>query len=179
MANVPVITQVAIVVNDLQSTMEALHRILGWGPWKVYEHRPPAYQELEYRGEPADYGVLGAEAQVGPIAFEILQPLYGASPYQEWLDEHGEGLHHVACMMPDDSEGAHDLAQRLTALGLVTLTSGRLADALDFTFIDAREQLGFILETGSGHSKELVTPIRTYPDPTSVESREAEGDGVA
>ena len=31
--------------------------------------------------------------------FELLQPLEGPSIYREWLDEHGEGLHHVAVML--------------------------------------------------------------------------------
>nr|WP_260859692.1 VOC family protein [Streptomyces cupreus] len=155
-----------MVVRDLQATMERLHTVLGWGPWKVYEHKPPAYQDLTFHGSPADYAVLGAETQVGPIAFELLQPLSGESPYQEWLDTHGEGLHHVACMMPT-REGAAGLVARLNGLGAETLTAGRLADALDFYFLDARDQLGFILETGSGHSKELVKPLRVYPEHTT------------
>jgi Transposase IS116/IS110/IS902 family len=36
----PQITQVGVVVRDLQATMEAYHAALGWGPWRVYEHRP-------------------------------------------------------------------------------------------------------------------------------------------
>ena len=44
--------------------------------------------------------MLGAEVHAGPIVFELIQPLDGPSIYKEWLDEHGEGLHHVACMRP-------------------------------------------------------------------------------
>lgn len=164
---VPQITQVAVVVRDLDATMAAYYRTFGWGPWSVYEHRPPAYQDLTFHGKPADYAVLGAETEVGPIAFELLQPVYGESPYQEWLDTHGEGLHHVACMTPN-RDGAAKLVQCLTDLGAETITSGRLGDALEFYFLDARRHLKMIVETGSGHSKELVRPLRVYPEPRPV-----------
>ena len=44
--------------------------------------------------------MLGAECHAGPVVFELLQPLEGPSIYKEWLEERGEGLHHVACMRP-------------------------------------------------------------------------------
>jgi hypothetical protein len=103
--------------------------------------------------------MLGAETQVGPIAFELLQPLEGPSVYQEWLDEHGEGLHHVACMMHSKAEAAA-LKQRFDGLGIETLTSGRLGEDLEYYYFDTQPLLKMILETGSGHSKELAEPIR-------------------
>ena len=35
------ITQVAAVVKDLRKSLEHYHKALGWGPWNVYEHKPP------------------------------------------------------------------------------------------------------------------------------------------
>ena len=32
------ISQVAMVVRDVDATMRVLHETLGWGPWNVYEH---------------------------------------------------------------------------------------------------------------------------------------------
>ena len=48
--------------------------------------------------------MLGAETHVGDMGFELLQPLEGPSIYRDWLDEHGEGLHHVAVMLHDFDE---------------------------------------------------------------------------
>ena len=36
------ISQIAIVVRDIDEALERYHRALGWGPWNVYEHKPPA-----------------------------------------------------------------------------------------------------------------------------------------
>ena len=35
------ISQIAVVCNDLQKTMEQYTKLLGWGPWNVYRHEPP------------------------------------------------------------------------------------------------------------------------------------------
>ena len=60
------ISQVAMVVKDLDATMQLLNETLGWGPWNVYEHVPPKLHHQELRGKPADYSMLGAECEVQP-----------------------------------------------------------------------------------------------------------------
>jgi hypothetical protein len=54
-AGVPQISQIALVVNDLGAKVEAYHRILGWGRWRVYEHAPPRLHDLQLRGEPVEF----------------------------------------------------------------------------------------------------------------------------
>jgi methylmalonyl-CoA/ethylmalonyl-CoA epimerase len=162
MDETPDITQVAIVVYDLEATMKAYHRLLGWGPWRVYDFRPPLYGDLTLHEQPADYGVRVAETRAGPIAFELLQPLGdGPNPYRHWLDAHGEGLHHIACMTRSDDD-AEAMQDRLIAAGGRDVTSGRVGDSLRFAFIDV-PALKVIIETGTGHSQDLVQPLRTFP----------------
>src|SRR5207244_732706 len=98
------ISQIAIVVRDIDDALEKYHRVLGWGPWNVYEHKPPSLHDTYLHGQPTDYTMIGAETHVGPIVVELLQPVDGPSIYKEWLDEHGEGLHHIAVMRPTPAE---------------------------------------------------------------------------
>ena len=92
------ISQIAVVVYDLEKSMKAYHDLLGWGPWNVYEHVPPALHHTHLRGTPTKYSMLGAETNVEGMGFEIIQPLEGPSIYKEWLDKYGEGFHHIAVM---------------------------------------------------------------------------------
>ncbi len=46
------ITQIAVVVRDLQKTMELYHKTTGWGPWSVYEHTAPRLHDTVLRGVP-------------------------------------------------------------------------------------------------------------------------------
>lgn len=153
------ITQVAVVVNDLKATMKRYHEVMGWGPWSVYEHKPPVLHKTEVRGRPVKYTMLGAEVHCDPIDFEILQPLEGPSIYKEFLKEKGEGLHHVSVVNPK-----HDVHKALADFekeGIGVLMSGALED-IEFYYMDTDPVLKMVAETVSGHAISLK-PSYTYP----------------
>jgi methylmalonyl-CoA/ethylmalonyl-CoA epimerase len=155
------ISQIAVVTHDLQGTMEIYTKLLGWGPWNVYRHEPPRLHDTEVRGEPVAYTMLGAETHVGDMGFELLQPLEGPSIYKEWLDVHGEGLHHVAVMLHDFDE-SKELRRLFAEQGMSVLMGGRIGETIEFYYLDTEPQLKIILESGSGHAIDLV-PDYVYP----------------
>jgi glyoxalase/bleomycin resistance protein/dioxygenase superfamily protein len=155
------ISQIAVVTNDLQRTMEQYTKLLGWGPWNVYRHEPPRLHDTVVRGQATDYTMLGAETDVNGMGFELLQPLEGPSIYKEWLEQHGEGLHHVACMLHDFDEST-ELKKRFDEIGSSVLMGGRIGETIEFFYLDTEPSLKIILESGSGHAIELV-PEYTYP----------------
>ncbi len=177
------IVQVALVVSDLRATMAKYHELLGWGPWNVYEYRRPWLNGEELHGEPAEYTMLGAETQVGAVWFELLQPGEGPSIYKEWLETHGEGVHHLMVdsedyELPPASDdavrGATDeevkaLDQKAAAMrdlfagfGVGVLMGGRLGRASQFYYLDTEPLLKVILEGWSGHPADLA-PTSVYP----------------
>ncbi len=158
----PLISQIGVVVHDLQSTMEAYHRTFGWEPWSVYEHKPPALADLRLRGEPAEFSLLTAETQVGPVAFELIQPLSGPSVWREWLATRGEGLHHIACAT-HPADGAEALMRQLEHEYGRPLTSGRLGSSFEFCYFDTQPVLKIIIEAGSGEVDDSIRPIRVFP----------------
>ena len=157
------ISQVALVVKDLDATMKLLHETLGWGPWNVYEHVPPKLHHQELHGKPADYSMLGAECEVQPgLVVELVQPLEGDSIYKEWLDQHGEGVQHIACMM-HSQEDSDAFKKRWADRGVNVLMGGHIGETIEFYYLDTQPMLKFILESGSGHAIDL-TPSRVYPE---------------
>ena len=153
------ITRVPVVVKDLKKTMENYHRVMGWGPWSVYEHRPPVLHHTEVRGKPVKYTMLGAEVHCDPIDFEILQPLEGPSIYKEFLKEKGEGLHHVSVVNP--AEDVHRALAEFKKAGIEVLMSGRL-EGIEFYYMATDPVLKMVAETVSGHAISLK-PSYTYP----------------
>jgi len=87
--------QICVVTRDLQRTMEGMARA-GIGPWMVYTFSPETVQEATYRGQPADFSMKLALTFSGAMMWEIIQPLTGPNIYDEFLEKHGEGIHHVA-----------------------------------------------------------------------------------
>jgi Glyoxalase/Bleomycin resistance protein/Dioxygenase superfamily len=155
------ISQIAVVCHDLQTTMEQYTRLLGWGPWNIYRHEPPRLHDTVLRGVPTEFTMLGAETHVGDVGFELLQPLEGPSIYKEWLEQHGEGLHHVAVMLHDFQESS-ELKAKFAEIGASVLMGGRIGETIEFYYVDTEPSLKIILESGSGHAIDLV-PDFVYP----------------
>lgn len=156
------ISQIAIVVRDIDDALEKYTRVLGWGPWNVYEHKPPSLHDTYLHGEPAEYTMIGAEAHVGSIVVELLQPVDGPSIYKEWLDGRGEGLHHIAVMRPTPDE-SRALRDHFAGLGAEVMMEGRIGKGIHFYYLDTEPLLKVILESGTGHAVDLK-PVRTYPE---------------
>jgi catechol 2,3-dioxygenase-like lactoylglutathione lyase family enzyme len=155
------ISQIAIVVRDIDDALENYTRVLGWGPWNVYEHKPPSLHHTYLHGEATDFTMIGAETHVGPIVVELLQPVAGPSIYKEWLDEHGEGMHHIAVMRPTPEE-SEETRRHFEELGAPILMEGRLGETIHFYYLDTEPLLKVIFESGTGHAVDL-TPVRVYP----------------
>jgi methylmalonyl-CoA/ethylmalonyl-CoA epimerase len=155
------ISQIAIVVKDIDQALERYHRALGWGPWNVYEHKPPALHDTYLHGEPTDFTMIGAETHVGDLVVELLQPEDGPSIYKEWLESRGEGLHHIAVMRPNPTESAETM-RRFDEMGAGVLMEGRIGETIHFYYLDTEPLLKVIFESGTGHAVDL-TPVRVYP----------------
>jgi methylmalonyl-CoA/ethylmalonyl-CoA epimerase len=154
------ITQVAVVVRDLQKTMESYTEIMGWQPWSVYEHKSPILHDTILHGKPATFSMLGAEVHCNPIDFEILQPLEGPSIYKEFLEEKGEGIHHVAVV--NSTEDVDAALANFKKNGVEVTMEGRLGENIRFYYLDTDPVLKMTAETVSGHAISMK-PIYRYP----------------
>jgi len=154
------ISQVAVVVRDLRKTMESYTKIMGWQPWSVYEHKPPILHDTILHGKPATFSMLGAEVHCNPIDFEILQPLEGPSIYKEFLEEKGEGIHHVAVV--NSTEDVDAALANFKKNGVEVTMEGRLGENIRFYYLATDPVLKMTAETVSGHAISMK-PIYRYP----------------
>ena len=122
--------------------------------------QPPTLHDTFLHGVPASYTMTGAETHVGPIVVELLAPGEGPSIYKEWLDAHGEGLHHIAVMRPSREEAAAT-CDHFRKLGADVLMEGRLGETIHFLYMDTEPMLKVIIETVTGHAVDLE-PTRIY-----------------
>lgn len=128
------ISQVALVVKDLQKAMENYWNILGIGPWDIYSWEPPLVYARRYHGKPAWAREKIALTQVGAVQLELSQPIEGDSIYQDFLMEHGEGLHHLQFLVDNVDETAEILVKE----GFPSLQSGHCGDDGAYHYIDIK-----------------------------------------
>ena len=155
------VTQIGVVVKDLRKTIKVYHETLGWGPWNGFVLKAPRLHHTMLRGEPVEYSMLTAETHVGPVDFELIEPLDGPSIYKEWLDKHGEGVHHIACMLPGSDYDAN--VANFERMGMKILMGGSIEDTIRFYYLESEPLLKIVLESGSGHAISLK-PDWTYPE---------------
>lgn len=135
------VLQVCVVVKDLQKSMEMYWNVFGVGPWKIITFQPPALKNTKMRGKVEAFTMKLGLAQIGNLQWELIQPLTGNSTYKEFLDTHGEGLHHVAVDVGDFDQ-AIDLMQQH---GIGVLMSGQMPTD-SFAYMDTEKTLGTIIE---------------------------------
>jgi catechol 2,3-dioxygenase-like lactoylglutathione lyase family enzyme len=95
------IAQVGFVVKDLEASVEAYHRLFGIGPWHFYTYGRPLVKRMTRHGKPTEYRMRVALSWLGPLRIELIQPLEGDTVYEEFVREHGYGMHHFGILVQD------------------------------------------------------------------------------
>jgi catechol 2,3-dioxygenase-like lactoylglutathione lyase family enzyme len=138
------IAQVGIIVRNLEDGVAAYNALIGLSSWSVYTYGPDYVRDQTYRGAPSDFSMRVALAASDPIV-ELIQPLTGPSIYDEWLEEHGEGLHHVGVEVPS----LLDAVAAASDAGFEVLQSGRgygVDEDGGFAYLNTYDQLRIIVE---------------------------------
>jgi methylmalonyl-CoA/ethylmalonyl-CoA epimerase len=135
--------QVAFVVADLERAAREFDAGLSAGPWRGWIFGPQG-QGREYRGDPAEWTLRLALNNRSP-QYELIEPLDGPSIHADWLNERGEGFHHVGYVVTSlaqttaEMEAAgHSAIARIHSFG----ATGDGAAA----YYDTAEALGFLVE---------------------------------
>lgn len=99
------VDQIGIVVRDIDKVVESWSSLFGIGPW--------TYTELGGTDEKGRSGKARlAFAQLGSVSLELIQCIEGRIFHSDFLDEHGEGLHHLGFYVDDvDGEAANLVEQ--------------------------------------------------------------------
>jgi hypothetical protein len=101
------VTQVAIIVSNLESSVEGYWKSFEIGPWHFYTYGKPLVKEMSYYGKPANYEIRIALSNMGSTRIELIEVLKGDSIYRDFINEHGYGLHHLGVLVDDMKESLH------------------------------------------------------------------------
>jgi catechol 2,3-dioxygenase-like lactoylglutathione lyase family enzyme len=145
--NTSIVTQVALVVRDVDTVKRKWAAVLGVPVPPTVDAGEYAVTGTTYRGAPApEAGCLMAFFDISPTTqLEIIQPNGETSAWQDFLDEHGEGVHHLAFHVTDTDA-------RLDAVnaefGWETVQRGKYGDGSgEYGYVDSAGDLKVMLET--------------------------------
>mgnify|MGYP005842815487 FL=1 len=136
-----VVTQIAIVVRDIERAVERYCAILGLDRPDIIITDAYDQARTTYRGEPTPARAKLAFFQLGQVALELIEPVGGPSTGQEALEQKGEGVHHIALVVPDTDAATRSLgAHGINIVQQGYYTGGR------YTYLDSQADLGVVLE---------------------------------
>ena len=156
--------QIGLVVRDLDASLRRYADVFGIGPWACFTHGPATVPQLEYRGQPGSYSMRVALSSSLPQV-ELIQPLTGPNIYFDWMERHGEGVHHVAFEVASIDDGIAEMRERGYPLIQYGAGFGLDGDGA-FADFDTEADLATIVEL-------RVVPRRRVPE-SSVASVDSE-----
>lgn len=137
--------QVGYLVPDLKSTAVKLEDLLGIGPFKISQWPVEGSQPDSFLdGQPANWRMDIAFADVGSVHLELIQPVSGNPQMEEFLARCGSGLHHLRFSVDDFDQAVAEFQRK----GYSMISCGRGVHAGSrWAYFDTRAILnGLIIE---------------------------------
>lgn len=146
------ITQVAIIVKDIEETKKKWADFLGVPPPPTVEAGDYEVTQTKYDGKPAPKAECKmAFFDAGPnMQLELIQPNGEQSTWQDFLDKHGEGIHHIAFQV----KGTEKIIEACEKEGIKCIQQGKYGDGGgEYAYLDTEKDLKCIVETLESYSK--------------------------
>lgn len=138
------LSQVAVICKDVEATKRQYALFLGMDVPPTCDGGPFEITQCEYMGQPSpESNCKMAFFNLNNIQLELIEPNGKPSTWQDFLDETGGGIHHIAFQvkdMPEAIRACQEFGMKLTQRGKYNDASG------EYAYLDSRGQLGCFVE---------------------------------
>jgi 4-hydroxyphenylpyruvate dioxygenase-like putative hemolysin len=144
-------SQIAIIVNDIEESKKKYAKFFGVEVPPTITGGSFEITQTEYKGKPApEAGCKMAFFNLESIMFEIIEPNAAQSTWRDFLEERGEGLHHIAFTVDDLQEGIKSCKE----FGLELTQQGNYGDGSGgYAYFDATKDLKCFIELLCSYNK--------------------------
>jgi len=99
------IIQITVVVQDIEKTAGNIAKLFGMELPEIFPMEKLGEIYAEFEGKPTTASIRIANFNMGNVTLELIEPDEKPSSFRAFLDEKGEGVHHVGIIV-DDLESA-------------------------------------------------------------------------
>lgn len=135
------ICQVGIIVNDIEKIAGNYSKIFGMKMPAIIVTDAEEKAQTRYRGEPTKARAKLAFFNMGQVQLELIEPDEHPSTWREFLDAHGQGIHHIAFII----KGMNEVVAYLENNGMPLVQKGEYTGGR-YAYMDSVPKLGAILE---------------------------------
>lgn len=154
------ITQVGILVEDIQKAVEHYWSVLGIGPWSIYSFTQDTVRDFKVYGRSltVPFKFVIAKSMFGNVDVELIQHIEGPTIFEKFIKEKGFGLHHIKEQM-DDIQLERTLKE-YKEKGIDVIQRGQFGENIH-NFLNTEPLLGIVYEVGN--FGKVPKPDRRYP----------------
>lgn len=137
--------QVAVIVRDIEETKRKYAQFFSCEAPETVGSGEYSITKTEYMGQAApEAQCLMALFEVGPgLQIELIQPNDQASTWNQYLTDHGEGIHHIAFTTDNIKKAVIECRDR----GMKLVQKGEYSDGSGrYAYVDATQDLKCIVE---------------------------------
>ena len=131
--------QINIVVKDIETAAQKWADLLGIEKPAIRVNRLRGGENYTYRGEPVSCDLKVCNINMGNFVIELHEPDGNPSSFREFLDKHGNGVHHIGFEVGADRD---EVIAELAAEGYNTNRTLGIYPGSSWTIVDSEEQLG-------------------------------------
>jgi len=136
-----VITQIGLVVRNIEKMAKAYADVFDMEVPDVIITDTEDKAHTKFNGKPTEARAKLAFFDMGSLSLELIEPIGGPSTWKEFLDTHGDGVHHIAFQV----KGMDWVIQYLDGKGINPIQRGDFTGGR-YAYVDGTEKLGVILE---------------------------------
>jgi methylmalonyl-CoA/ethylmalonyl-CoA epimerase len=133
--------QIGFVARDADRVARKLADLTGVQPGEPILTDGVEKARTNFRGQPSAARAKLIFFNFGQVAIEIIEPIGGPSTWSEFLEQHGDGVHHIAFTV----KSTRKTAEELSAHGIPPIQSG-VFEGGSYVYSDSGKDLGVILE---------------------------------
>ncbi len=131
--------QINIVVADIEKAAEKWADLLGIEKPAIHKSHLEGNENYKYHGKPVSCDLKVCNIDMGNFVIELHQPAGGESSFQEFLDKHGNGVHHIGFEVGDKRD---EIIAELKAAGYDTDRTVGYYPGSSWTIVDGEDSLG-------------------------------------
>ncbi|MNK47888.1 hypothetical protein D3C87_667090 [compost metagenome] len=136
-----VIVQIGILVHDIDEVSQAYADFFGVPKPEAILTDPVELAQTEYNGSPSPARAKLAFFDMGSLQVELIEPDEQPSTWRDYLNEHGEGPHHIAFMI----EGMKEKINLLESKGFPLQQKGEYTGGR-YAYMDTFKELKVLVE---------------------------------
>lgn len=131
--------QICIIVKDIEKAAEKWAAILGIEKPEIIVNHLEGGENYTYRGKPITAEIYMAFLEMGNFCIELHEVISGDSTFQEFIDKHGNGVHHLGFEVGDQRDA---VIESLAEEGFDVNRTLGIYPGSSWTIVDSEDTLG-------------------------------------